>query len=174
MPSFYALANPIVGDPTLKAETSQSVEAGVSREFQLIPLELQLNAFHTSYGNLIDFLPGPVPKLVNLSQVTVHGGEISITLNPRGRWVVASYLSDTVTEDEATGSSLRDIPRWAAGGNMLWRPNDTLEVNMKLFYVGSYVDNSVPTGDVQLGGYQRLDVSLTKRVQSNARLVSFH
>ena len=127
-------------------------------------------SFRTTYGNLIDFNPGPIPKLVNLSEVFVHGGEASATLNLGVRWALKAYASDTVTEDEATGSGLRDVPRWLAGGSVLWRPIAAMDVELRLAHVDSYIDNAVPTGDVRLSGYQRCDVSVTDWFQSHANV----
>lgn len=170
LPSFYALGNPIVGNPNLKPETSRSLEAGFVKRLSLIPAEVKVSTFKTTYENLIDFNPGPIPELVNVSEVTVHGGEAAFTLNMGVRWVLEAYVSDTITRNEATGAALRDVPRWLAGAHVIWRPTGTTEVNLRLFHVGSYIDNSVPTGDVRLSGYQRCDLSVTRAVQQHSKL----
>jgi vitamin B12 transporter len=162
-PSFYALGNPIVGDPNLKPETSRSIEAGVVQQFRSIPIEMRLQAFKTTYGNLIDFNPGPTPKLVNVSEVEAHGGEASLSLAIGASLLIETYVSDTITR-KVTGASLRDVPRWLAGGNALWRLTPATEVNLRLFHVSSYIDNAVPTGDVRLPGYQRCDLSVTRGI----------
>ena len=152
LPSFFALGNPIVGDPTLKPETSTTVEAGISQELAAVPGRLKLAWFRTAYGNLIDFNPGPVPKLVNLPTVQTHGGEMSLQLRLGENLSLEPYISYTLTRNETTGTSLRDVPRWLAGGNLLWHPGETITVNLTVSNVGSYTDNSVPTGDVRLAG----------------------
>src|SRR5205085_1513444 len=79
LPSFYALGNPIVGDPTLKPEEAENVEAGFTQPLWDMG-HWKLEAYATNYRNLIDFQPGPVPKLVNLSTVHVRGVETSADL----------------------------------------------------------------------------------------------
>jgi vitamin B12 transporter len=170
LPSFFALGNPIVGDPNLKAETSTSIEGGISQKLSMIPGTLKLTWFDTTYSNLIDFNPGPVPKLVNLSQVHTRGGEASLALQIRENLELSPYLSYTLTRNEQTGASLRDVPRWLAGGNLLWRPTETISLNLGVFRVGPYIDNAIPTGDVRLAGHQRLDLTATWEVRPDVKL----
>lgn len=156
LPSFYALGNPIVGDPSLKPEEAETLEGGVTQK--LWGATAKIEAFATNYRDLIDFQPGPVPKLVNLSTVHVRGVESEInwrwdalTLKPR--------ISYTDARNTATNAQLRDVPRWLAGATLLWQPTSRFDASFDLSHVGSFTDNSVPTGDLTLGSHVRADVA---------------
>ena len=81
LPSFYALGNPIVGDPTLSPERATNLSTGVSQAFGASPDRLKLDWYDTHDSDLIDFIPGPVPKLVNLSKARVRGAEVSYEIH---------------------------------------------------------------------------------------------
>lgn len=170
LPSFYGLGNPLVGDPNLKPETSSSVEGGIGRRFSQVATTVEVTGFKTTYRNLIDFNPGPIPRLVNLSAASAHGGELTVTWQSMSRLSVRSYVSYTVSRSLATGNDIRDVPRWLAGIDGLFQPVEPLTLSVRLFHVGSYTDNSVPTGDVQLAGHQRLDFSATWQMLPTSRL----
>ncbi len=159
LPSFYALGNPIVGDPALRPETAENLEADLSQPLGE-NVRAKLALFDTHYIDLIDFQPGPVPKLVNLSRVHVQGVEASVEVR-----LDALTLSPHVSYDEArntlTGAPLRDVPRWLAGGTLLWRFKPEAAVSFDVSSVGTMVDNSVPTGDVTLAAHTRADIAVT-------------
>src|SRR5690606_7752444 len=67
-PSFYALANPFVGNPDLEPESGSSVELGLEQSFAGDGT-LAVTVFRSRYRNLIDFVPGDVPRLENRSIV---------------------------------------------------------------------------------------------------------
>jgi vitamin B12 transporter len=168
LPSFYALGNPIVGDPTLKPEEAENFEGGVSQ-----PLwgygSWKMEGFATDYRDLIDFSPGAAPKLVNLSTVHVRGMETSLAL----QWASLSAtprLSYTNARNQLTGASLRDVPSWLAGATLIWKPNPAWDVSFDLNHVGGMVDNAVPTGDVNLAGHSRADVAFEYKVLPNLAL----
>jgi len=170
LPSFYALGNPLVGDPNLKPELSTNIEGGITQHLSDVPGSFKFSWFSTNYTNLIDFNPGPVPKLVNLSEVHVRGGEASLDLHIAGNLVVGPYLSYTLTRDDSTGASLRDVPRWLAGGVLQWHPIEPVTTSLTISHVGSYTDNAVPTGDVDLAGHNRVDLSTTWILRPQKRL----
>jgi outer membrane cobalamin receptor len=168
LPSFYALGNPIVGDPTLKPEEAENFEGGVTQKLWDFGV-LKAEAFATNYRDLIDFRPGAVPKLVNLSTVHTRGIETSLEVT----WdtlTVTPRLSYTNARNQLTGASLRDVPSWLAGGTLLWKPIADWTVSFDVNHVGSMVDNSVPTGDVTLGSHTRADLAVEYKVLPNLGL----
>jgi outer membrane cobalamin receptor len=168
LPSFYALGNPIVGDPTLRPEDAENVEAGFTQDLWDMG-HWKVEAYATNYRDLIDFRPGAVPKLVNLSTVHVRGIETSLDLT----WqtlIVTPRLSYTNARNQATGASLRDVPSWLAGGTLLWRPTQDWDVSLDLNHVGRMVDNSVPTGDVTLASHERVDLAVSYKILPNLAL----
>ncbi|HSS13925.1 MAG TPA: TonB-dependent receptor, partial [Rhizomicrobium sp.] len=168
LPSFYSLGNPIVGDPTLKPEEAENVEAGFTQSLWDIG-RWKVEAYATNYRDLIDFRPGAVPKLVNLSTVHTRGIETSLELT----WQAFTFtprLSYTNARNQTTGAALRDVPDWLAGGTVLWRPTPDWNVSLDLNHVGRMVDNSVPTGDVTLPGHERVDLAVSYKVLPNLAL----
>lgn len=161
LPSFYALGNPLVGDPTLKPESASNWAAGISQAFAGSEQHLKLDLYDTHYSDLIDFRPGAVPKLVNLSKVMARGGEVSVELHLAPALSVTPSVSYTDAYDADTGIALRDVPHWLAGGIAQWSPSSTVIVSATFLYVGMLVDNSIPTGDEELPGHERLDVSMS-------------
>ena len=156
LPSFYALGNPIVGDPTLKPEDAQTLEGGITQKLGGATWKVQ--AYATNYRNLIDFQPGPVPRLVNLSTVHVRGVESEIDW----RWkafTITPRVSYTRARNTASGAQLRDVPQWLAGASLLWQPSMRFDASFDLSHVGSFTDNAVPTGDVTLGSHVRADMA---------------
>jgi outer membrane receptor protein involved in Fe transport len=135
---------------------------------------LKVEGYATNYRDLIDFRPGAVPKLVNLSTVHVRGIETSLalqwgTLN-WGTWAATPRLSYTNARNQLTGASLRDVPSWLAGATLNWKPDPAWNVSFDLNHVGGMVDNAVPTGDVNLAGHSRADLAVEYKVLPNLAL----
>jgi len=168
LPSFYALGNPIVGDPTLKPEEAENVEAGFTQSLWDFG-RWKTEAYATNYRDLIDFRPGAVPRLVNLSTVHTRGIETSLDLTWQ-TFTLTPRISYTNARNQATGAALRDVPSWLAGGTLLWRPTPDWDVSLDLNHVGRMVDNSVPTGDVTLPGHERVDLAVSYKVLPNLAL----
>ena len=146
LPSFYALGNPIVGDPALRPERAETIQGGISQTLWGWG-NWKLEAYDTDYTDLIDFQPGAVPKLVNRSSVHVRGLEtqLAITL---GDVTATPHASYTSARDQLTGAAMRDVPHWLAGGTLAWRPVSDATFSLDVSHVGALIDNSVPTGHV--------------------------
>ncbi|HTC83002.1 MAG TPA: TonB-dependent receptor [Rhizomicrobium sp.] len=168
LPSFYALGNPIVGDPNLKPEEAENFEGGIGQKLWDFGV-WKAQVFATNYRDLIDFRPGAAPKLVNLSTVRVRGIEISLSMT-WGTLTATPRLSYTNARNQLTGASLRDVPSWLAGGTLIWKPAPDWTVSFDLNHVGAMVDNSIPTGDVNLPGHTRADLAIEYKVLTNLAL----
>jgi vitamin B12 transporter len=170
LPSFYALGNPIVGDKTLRPETATNVSAGLSQSLVDTRIRMKIDGYDTHYGDLIDFKPGAVPKLVNLSNARARGGELSIELHATDRLDVTPTLSYTDAFDESSGAALRDVPRVLVGGTARWMPSPAITIAASFQRVGALTDNSIPTGDVRLPAHQCADVSASWRMAASLML----
>jgi outer membrane receptor protein involved in Fe transport len=51
-----------------------------------------------------------------------------------------------------------------------WQPRSDLGFNLGVFYVGSVLDSSIPTGDRNLNPYTRVDLSSTWSVTPKIKL----
>jgi iron complex outermembrane receptor protein/vitamin B12 transporter len=170
LPSFFALGNPIVGNPKLKAETSKNVDLGLTQELWGDIANVGLTVFASRYRNLIDFDSGPPPRLVNRSNVTSKGVEIELGARPFDCLHLTSQLSYAKTTVSSGEQELRRRPKWRAGINALWNVRPDLDLNTSAFYVGRILDSSIPTGDRRLSSYARLDLAATWRATSNVQL----
>lgn len=161
LPSFFALGNSIVGNPGLGPETNWSVDAGVTQSFWQDRAQLSATYFHTTFSNTIDFDEGPPPILVNRSEVVADGVELSLQLDPTPKLSWTGQLTYVETDIKGTSEKLRNRPKWRGGFSLLWRPIPELRVNLNSVTVGEVFDSSVPTGDLDLAPYTRVDLAVT-------------
>jgi outer membrane cobalamin receptor len=156
-PSFYALANPFVGNRNLKPETSSSGELGLA--WAGAPGDsASVTLFYSRYKDLIDFIPGPPPRLENRDLVVSKGVSASL----------AHALSETVTgsvqvqyaqtEDDATGDQLFNRPRWRVNAAVTWTPNDDVSLTVRHAYVGERDDFATPVGMETMAGYNAVSI----------------
>lgn len=158
LPSFYALGNPLVGNPALRPERSRSLDAAFTRSLQVLPGEASLRLFHLRIRDIVDFEPGPPPRLVNRQSLRARGAELSLTLRPADGWSVSGFATHTDSRF-ADGSPVRDRPRWQTGGEVAWAAGPW-RVRGGLRYTGPLLDSAIPTGDMRLGAYPLLDLAV--------------
>jgi len=173
LPSFYALGNPIVGDPNLKPEEAENFEGGITQRLGDFG-RWKVEAYATNYRDLIDFRPGAIPKLVNLSTVHARGIETSLeltfSLQDWGTLSATPRLSYTNARNTLTGAGLRDVPSWLAGATLNWQPDPAWNVSFDVNHTGEMTDNAVPTGDVTLPGHVRADLAISYKVRPHLAL----
>ena len=160
LPSFYALGNPIVGNPELDPEKSLYWELGVKRTSDDQVFRWQFNVYSYELEDLVDFDAGPPPSLVNRSKVTSDGAEAGFSYRIGKNNSISLGLSYSETNIVGTNEKLRNRPRWKATGQYLHGFSDTLSSTVMLLYVDKVYESSIATGDVTLDAYSRLDVSL--------------
>jgi outer membrane cobalamin receptor len=159
LPSFFALGNPIVGNADLKPETSKNFDIGVTQGFWRNRVEVGATYFENRFHNLIDFDSGPPPQLVNRSNVTARGVEAELQIKPIDSLSVRSQFTYTHTDIKNSSEELRRRPKWRAGMDARWQARPDLSFNLGVFYVGSVLDSSIPTGDRNLSPYTRVDLA---------------
>jgi vitamin B12 transporter len=160
LPSFFALANPIVGNPRLGPETSESLEVGVLQTVAR-GVEVGVTAFRSRFFDLVDLAEGPPPRLVNRSEVTARGVELTGDLVRFARLGLSAHLTYTETDIKGTDERLRNRPKWRGGVRARYQPRSDLVVGLGILYVGAVLDSSIPTGDRELGDYVRVDLTAT-------------
>jgi outer membrane cobalamin receptor len=161
LPSFFSLANPIVGNPDLVPEESRSLDLGITQNLWDDKLGAQFNVYYNEYKNLIDFEEGPPPILVNRSRVTVKGFEIIGNIRPWEELSLSGSVSYADSDIKGTDEQLRNRPKWWGELSLLYSPSPAVKFSLDAVFTGSVPDSSIPTGDVALDPYDVYNVALT-------------
>lgn len=170
LPSLYALGNPLVGNPELAPERSESYEIELSQTLPSAAARWSVTWFDNQFRNAIDFDSGPPPQLVNRNRVESRGFELSGRLGVGESWSFDAGVTHAHTRITATDGELRNRPDWSASFGAHWAATQALAFSLAATHTGSTFDSSIPTGDVRLGAFTRIDLSaawqLTPRVQA--------
>ncbi len=161
LPSFYALGQPIVGNPKLRPEYSNGFDLGIDHVFRKTGLAVAATYFHDSFRNLVDFSALEF-RLVNRTQAETQGVEFETSIPVSGRIQVRAHLSFLQWRLQHVTEPLRDQPRWRGGASIDWRINSHLHTRLETLAVGRRFDFQVPVPDDQIvGGYSTTDVVLS-------------
>jgi vitamin B12 transporter len=163
-PSFYALGNPLVGNAALRPESSASGELGLDWR-GATGVTASMTGFQVRYVDLIDFDPGPPPRLVNRSAVVARGVAAAFVL-PVGRKVMLSARAQYADTVNAAGTQLLNRPRWRATTGLTWQAYDRLSFSLRDSYVSGRNDFAIPTGVRALGAYHLLAAEAALAVSS--------
>ncbi|REL25221.1 TonB-dependent receptor [Thalassotalea euphylliae] len=166
LPSFFALAHPLVGNENLLPEEADSVELGI----KFTPTNSvtgELVWYANDFTNLVDFDPELFTS-VNRSQVKTQG--VELTSSYQHDWlnlqVYLGYLDvDVVNEN----TQLRRRPDWSGGVNASVTLDD-VTTSLILDTQAEFYDSSVPTGLRTLGGYTTIDINSLWQVNDNVSL----
>ncbi|WP_158290098.1 TonB-dependent siderophore receptor [Ramlibacter sp. WS9] len=158
LPSFYALAHPLVGNPLLRTERATHRELYYASP-QRSAWPSRVTLFSARYKDLIDFDAGPPPQLVNRARINADGVEWRTGHTWDNGWRLR--LDGTVmrVRDPEGITELRHRPhaQWSAQLNVPWGPRRDFTVLAK--HVGRRLDSSIPTGDQQLAAVNTVDIS---------------
>jgi outer membrane cobalamin receptor len=165
LPSFFALGNPLYGNPDLEPEKVRNIELGYDQSLGG-RFEYSVSVFTSRYDNLVDFDFETFTN-VNRGRIDIDGVTASV-----------SYLLDTdlrTTADatwaqiDSASGELRRRPEETAGIGFAWEPGAwSLDATMR--YVGSRLITSIPTGDVRDGAYTYVDATLAYSPSDTLRL----
>lgn len=158
LPSFYALGNPVVGNPDLVPEESVFWEAGARQKINA-GLEWHLNIYAYDFKNLVDF-DSATFSLVNRSEVTSQGAEVGFQQQLGRADRVMLDVAYSKTNIIGTNTKLRNRPLWRATGQYLKKFSSALTGTLALVYVDEVYESSIATGDVKLDDYYLLNFSL--------------
>lgn len=170
-PSFYALSNPLVGDPNLQPESSVNTEVGVEQTLLGDRVYASLTWFRNHFRNLIDF-DAATSRLVNRSPVTAQGAEAEINVKPVEALSVGLQATYAPTRIDATDERIRNRPDWRGGLTLGWAVNERIALGWRTLYVSSALDSSTPTGIITLDPYWRTDVTGSYAVNDRLRFTA--
>ena len=166
-PSFFALGFPLLANPDLLSEKSETYDGGVAWVSPDDDWRASAKAYRSIYRDLIDFDPERFTN-VNRSRVTASGFEIAGSGQVSNVKVLASltYLSAR-SADEAP---LRFRPKWKGAAAVEFAASDALTFRIDGRFSSSWLDSSVPTGFVEVDGFATLDAQAALRLRQGLEL----
>jgi outer membrane cobalamin receptor len=161
IPSFYAIADKIVGNPLLKPEFSRSFDLGIEHTFLRGHLRGGLTVFRNYYTDLVDF-SAAVFRLVNRSQTRTQGGELALTMPVNSRLELGAYASYLEWRVQNNAEPLRDIPHWQSGSNINWKIAPRWHSLASVVATGRRYDFQIPVPQqTAVGGYSSASLAVT-------------
>lgn len=155
LPSFFALAHPLIGNPDLKPERADSYEVGFSSAFAYFN-NLEFTLYRNEFSDLVDFDPETFSS-VNRSEVISEGVELLAQL-PLTSWLNLQFdINYQDTEIKDVDTDLRRRPNWFGGASLQAKVN-AFDINLSIQSRDSFTDSSIPTGVVTLGGYTTVNL----------------
>lgn len=160
LPSFFALGNPLYGNPDLKPEQVESLELGFEQSVTE-DVSYSISLFSNAYEDLIDF-DFETFTSVNRASVDIDGvqGWVSAALTDS---LVVTIDATALSIETGTGSSTlpRRPERFAGiGFDHAFGGGWTLTGSVR--HVGSRTISSIPTGTVEDGGYSLTSLTLRR------------
>ena len=170
LPSLFALADPLVGNPALRPEHSTGAEVGLSQPLWGRTFEVSATAFANRFDDLIDF-SAEAFRLVNRSQVRTQGVEVGLTWAPWRTGHVDATLTYLDTDIRGSPEPLRNRPRWTGGIGVSWQ-GESLTVGARATWVGRRPDTDFlipPSGRTAADGFVKVDTALSLRLSRQVR-----
>jgi vitamin B12 transporter len=159
LPSFFALGNPLFGNPELATEKVTSIEAGYDQDLGN-GNEAGIALFASEYEDLVDFDFETFTN-INRGQVDITGVFLYLQLQIAPTvWFGADATLSDISSDSGP---LRCRPENTGGVNLTWRPTAAWSVDMAARYVDERLTTSIPTGDVVDGAYLVADATARYR-----------
>jgi len=149
LPSFFALGNPLFGNPDLIIEKVRNAEIGYTQVFNG-GSELVLSVYKNRYDDLVDFDFESFTN-VNRGRIDIEGLEIRTTLELSSN--VRLLLDGTWSSISSKSGPLRRRPEKLGGASLDWSLARQWHLNVTARYIGSRLITSIPTSDVNAAGF---------------------
>jgi len=170
IPSFFAFADKVVGNPLLRPEFSRCFDLGVEESFLHGRLRAELTVFRNSYTDLVDF-SAAIFRLVNRSQARTQGAELGLTVPVNSRLELNAHASYLEWRLQNTTEPLRDVPHWRSGGSVNWRIMPRWHSQASILAVGRRYNFQVPVPrQTVAGGYSSASLATSYDVSDRVTL----
>ena len=171
LPSFYALADPNVGNPSLRPERSRSWDAGVEQKFGKSGLAASATYFHTSYDNEVIFSAATF-KLGNLTAARMQGAELALNYAPSPRMNVGVDFLYTGWMLRNSVDPLRNVPHATGGIHASWTIAPKILLRADTAVVSRRYDYEIPVpNQTTAGGYT--DINFSAEYQATGSLAVY-
>lgn len=168
-PSLYALSNAFVGNRDLNSERATAIAGHLRWAPVRRPWIFEATVFAAQYRDLIDFDPGPPPRLVNRDRVQSFGFDLRTEWQV-GRFVTSGYLSLASTNLVGSADRLLDRPEWRGGVEAEWNLSHAWALHLRSRYVGRILDSSIATGERFLKDYVVVDLLASWKISDKSDL----
>jgi vitamin B12 transporter len=159
LPSFYALANPSIGNASLQPERVNSFDAGLEQRLGTPRILASLTYFRNSYRDLINF-DSATFRLENTSQAVIQGGELGADYPIRSTIRFGLDFTYQVWSQSGSTQPLRDIPHGLGGIHLDWKISNRLHARADTQWMGRRYDFQIPVPeDMAVGGYSNTELS---------------
>lgn len=157
LPSFFALGFPLLANPDLLSEKSETFDSGIAWASTGDVWQASAKAYRSIYRDLIDFDPERFTN-INRSRVTAEGFELAGSARLQGVRALASltYLSAKSADD----APLRFRPKWKGAASIEYSATHALTFRLDGRFSSSWLDSSVPTGFVRQDSFATLDAQV--------------
>jgi vitamin B12 transporter len=158
-PSFYALGNPLVGNPSLLVEKSRGWEVGVRGSAFDDRVTAQLSYFDIQVNDIIVF-DAATFNLFNEARLISRGVEFDFAWSASDWLDFRGGLTFNPTDFEGTSAPPENRSRWRGYGQVVVTPIDRIEASLRVLAVSSSKASSFHTGSrvITLAGYERVDL----------------
>lgn len=164
LPSFFALGNPLFGNPDLAPEKVTSLEAGYDQNLG-DNIEAGISLFASEYEDLVDF---DFETFTNINRGRVDISGVFLYLRMQIGPSLQLGADATLSHISSDSGPLRRRPENTGGLHLTWRPTAAWSLDMAARYVDERLTTSIPTGDVVDGAYVIMDA--TARYRHSATL----
>lgn len=160
LPGFFSLASPLVGNPDLRPETSESYDIGITHDFADTGMTGTVTIFRNEFTDLIDF-ESSVFQMINRDRLDVNGVELQLDYTLSDDLSIHAQATHLDMDLANSDVPLRQRPDWRGGLMLSWLPAESWGIDASWLYAGETFDSSIPTGDQFLDSYNRLDLTAT-------------
>jgi len=168
-PSVGELYFPGSGNTDLEAETSRSVELGLTHRSEGRGPRWELTAFGTDLEQLIEF-DYLTYRFQNVSQAEIRGGELGASLELGDGLETTAQVTYLETEGEG-GQPLLRRPRWSGSWTLRGGPLPRLRGDVTVLWVGPRDDVDPVTFDrLGVGGHVTAHLALAWEASSHGEL----
>jgi vitamin B12 transporter len=159
LPGFFALGNPLYGNPRLAPERVRSLEIGFERE-PVGRIGYGVSLFRNAYEDLIDF-DFETFSLINRASVDIEGVQswLSVSLTDSLTVTADATILSIGTGD---GSTLPRRPEQTGGIAVAQTFGQGWSLTGSVRHVGRRTITSIPTGAVEDGSYRVADLVLRR------------
>jgi vitamin B12 transporter len=159
-PTIQDLYYPDFGNPNLKPETSETLEAGIEQSLWEKRVIIGVTQFRTTFDDLIQFVSDPITCVapyapfgvcpVNVDKARAEGQEVTVTVTPLKQVMIASNYTHLTAKNRSTDTNLLRRPRDKAHIGLTVTPIPSVVLTAGVDFVGRRNDSGGTVGSYWL------------------------